>query len=235
MSYILEIDRRRELIAALQIDPAMLGEEDQEEKEEEDRFNPFHHKDFIIMILEWAPPDVLHKLYRANKYIREVIQESKNYVLLIAEFKYQTVCNKYEHLLKAYKAREDALHSFHMGISKAIKEEEEKRDTMLNKINNLGLSNNYLGYKLSKARAGFINDSINEEAKIPEPVPVYNIDDPSIKFEEHKSKELKEKAEPEPDLDDEFERKKLASLQDLYAYQKKIELSMPLYQERQMK
>ena len=60
----------------------------------------FYDIDFILIILELSPADTLFKLYRSNKYIRGIIQENNKYLVMISEFKYQTVSQKYESLMK---------------------------------------------------------------------------------------------------------------------------------------
>lgn len=92
MAYILEIDRRRELIAALRLDDSLLDRPEETQNETQDvKFNPFHSNDFIIIILEWCPPETLAKLNRTNKYIRSIISENAQYLIQISEFKYKTV------------------------------------------------------------------------------------------------------------------------------------------------
>ena len=225
----MEVDRRRELLAELELDDTFLSRQENEE-EEETKFNPFQSRDFIIIILELCPPESLSKLYRTNKYIRSIIAENPKYLQTISEYKYHVVSVKYENLLKAYKAREDVLLSLHTGISKAIKEEEDYKSSLLDSIQDFSMTNSYLGYRNHKMKQSFFKPHAQPRATIGNAVkPTYDIDQIHQKPEEVKTAIAQEK---EPYLDDLYERQKLASLQSLIEHQKKIERDLPLWSER---
>lgn len=225
----MEVDRRRELLAELELDDTFLTRQESQ-KEEEVMFNPFQSRDFIIIILELCPPESLSKLYRTNKYIRSIIAENPKYLQTISEYKYHVVSIKYENLLKAYKAREDVLLSLHTGISKAIKEEEDYKNSMFDSIQDFSMTNSYLGYRNHKLKQSFFMPHVQPKATIGTAVkPSYDLDQIHQKPEETKSPIAQEK---EPYLDDLYERQKLASLQSLIEHQKKIERDLPLWSER---
>ena len=238
MAYILEIDRRRELIATLQLDDTILSNQNEQENEEEEtKFNPFQHRDFIIVILEWCCPEALSKLYQCNKFVRSIIAEQKDYIVKIENYKYQSVCSKYETLLKAYKAREDVLLSAHLGIKKAIEREEENQTENYNQFNNLTLASSYLGYRANKARYAFGGvmpetvqegqGSLNETApSARNPKPVFNLE--TNQMERNNTR----RSEEDSPLDDTFERQKLANLRALYQHQRRIEEELPTLKER---
>mmetsp|Transcript_31875 Transcript_31875/g.28224 ORF Transcript_31875/g.28224 Transcript_31875/m.28224 type:complete len:258 (-) Transcript_31875:25-798(-) len=117
-----------------------------------------------------------------------------------------------------------------MGVSKAIKDEEERSEALMHKINNLGLVNNYMGYKLHKARADFIRNQ-KQQNTLPEPKPLIDIEEETKNF----GGKTKVNTDREPDLDDYFERQKLASLKSLLDHQQRAEKDFPLYAERQNK
>jgi hypothetical protein len=153
------------------------GPDENQDQTQDVRFNPFHSRDFIIVILEWCPPETLSKLNRSNTYIRGIIAEKSNYLIQISEFKYKTVCGKYENFMKAYKAREDTLLSIHLGFNKFIQDEDESTDEVMSRINTSYMTNNYMGYRANKTRDALnipkpaITESIGSLFK-----PTYDID-----------------------------------------------------------
>ncbi|CAI2372048.1 unnamed protein product [Moneuplotes crassus] len=249
MSYILEIDRRRELIAALQIDPNMLNDIDRDNNNGDNdssldyNFNPFDNKDFILMILEFCSPEVLHKLYRASKYIRKVIASNKDYLIAISEYKYTVVSSKFEYLIKAYKAREDSILAFQMGVNKAIHQEDEDEEHNAS-LGTLSMGSNYINYKLNKAKSLYAFPIVRpntashqnqEETKLPrQDVPTQSFQNNSNSRNSPRSSQNRQLSQEEY-LDDVFERQKLASLQNLMEIQKKAEQEFPVYSERQRK
>jgi hypothetical protein len=237
MAYILEIDRRRELIAALRLDDSMLDRSGEIQNETQDvKFNPFHSNDFIIIILEWCPPETLSKLYRTNKYIRSIIAENSQYLIQISEFKYRTVRLRYENLMKAHKAIIFMTPQRSSRISKAIREEDDSTSDVMNRINNLSMANNYMGYRANKYQSVLNIPETAQTENIGRILkPAYDIDNldktPSLRNNSEEDKE--------PDLDDLFERRKLESLKALHhnitQHQMRVKKELPVLNERQSK
>lgn len=222
----LEIDRRRELLADLNLDDNMLNRpEESVEEQEDEEMNPFQNRDLIIVILELCPAETLNKLYRSNKYIRSIISENEQYLTVISEHKYQVVWGKYENLIKAYKAREDVILSLHSGISKVVQKEEQMQKEMLDSLTDMQINRSLMELKKTSrmmlipgSNLQTIAGAVVESCELPQ----QNLEEPAVQIKE----------EIVPDLDDSFERQKLASLQSLIEHQKKIERDLPVYTER---
>ena len=222
----MEVDRRRALLAELNLDDSMLTHRD-EENEKDEEFNPFHSRDFIIIILELCPPETLSKLYRANKYIRQIISENQKYVALISEHKYKVVWLRYENLLRAYKVREDMILTNYTGIGKAIQEEKKHREELYESINDLSFSN--FEYSTNRNRHRFLIPRTGRDHSIGNIVNnALNIDQLQRNAATPRHERIKE-----PDLDDIFERQKLEALQGIIEHQKKMEIEHPTFNERQ--
>ena len=222
----MEVDRRRALLAELNLDDSMLTQRDEEEEKEE-KFNPFDSRDFIIIILEFCPSETLSKLYRINKYMRQIISEFQNYVAMISEHKYKVVCLKYENLMRAYKVREDMILTSYAGIGRAIDEEKKNRDELYDSINDLAFSN--FEYNTHRNRNKFLIPRTGRDHSIG------NIVNNAINIDHigpNTTTSFQEKFK-EPDLDDIFERQKLDALQRIVEHQKKMENDFPTLNERQ--
>lgn len=128
--------------------------------------------------------------------------------------------------MQAYKAREDILLSLHTGISKVIQEEEDRSSNLYNSLNSCFMSTSFLGYKrnmtLQKLFSGSRSKLQTPRLSTPnEPKIATSNDDITV-------------IPKEPEMDDLFERQKLASLQTLIEHQKKIEKELPIYYERRL-
>lgn len=152
--------------------------------------------------------------------------------------------------MKAYKAREDTLLSVHLGISKAIREEDDNTADVMNRINNLSMANNYIGYRANKYQT-VLNIPKNAHSENIGRIlkPTFDIDN----LEEHPAVRNKNEEDKEADLDDLFERRKLESLKALQTpmskscitldnihhsitqHQMRVKREMPVLNERQSK
>lgn len=227
----MEVDRRRELLASIDFVDNIFMNQEEEPEEIEEKFNPFLHRDFIIIILEFCTPDSLSKLNRINKDIRSIISENQKYLTTIAEFKYRVVSYKYEKLMQAYKVREDVLLSLHSGISKAINEEEENQNSLRDAVNELYLKGQFIGQKRTPISASIFLPNSQKYGKFGNTLTTPSPQMPSKVLEEEKITAVPK----EPELDDIFERQKLANLERLREHQEKIEKELPLYYERKAK